>query len=156
MVSGGLGLFLGIKIFFGIEILHSVVRHRDRLLHGKNLCMFFWASISRNLEVKEDLNIKQKIEKSRYQKKTSGYQLKESPVFYGVSRRYRAICCKMGVVSQRCACVNLSTKRGVSHHFGGTATLPLKVSRARGYRSDSIAISRDMGPLPWGSYGLRN
>ena len=35
----------------------------------------------------------------------------------------------------------------VSHHFGGSADLPEKVSRDMGYRSDSIAISRDMGPL---------
>ena len=36
---------------------------------------------------------------------------------------------------------------GVSHHFGGVRSLPLKVSRDMGYRSDSITISRDMGPL---------
>ena len=29
----------------------------------------------------------------------------------------------------------------------GSAPLPLKVSRDMGYRSDSIAVSRDMGPL---------
>ena len=34
---------------------------------------------------------------------------------------------------------------GVSHHFGGVRTT--KESRDMGYRSDSIAISRDMGPL---------
>ena len=31
--------------------------------------------------------------------------------------------------------------------FWGSANLPEKVSRDMGYRSDSIAISRDMGPL---------
>ena len=36
---------------------------------------------------------------------------------------------------------------GVPHHFGGAANLPGKVSRDMGYRSDSITISRDMGPL---------
>ena len=50
-------------------------------------------------------------------------------------------------VSHRCACVKLSANGGVSHHFGGAANLPVKVSRDTGYRSDSIAVSRDMGPL---------
>ena len=66
----------------------------------------------------------------------------------GVSRNYRA---PRGAlqngVSHRCACVKLSTKRGVSHNGGGAANLPEKVSRDMGYRSDSIAISRGMGPL---------
>ena len=31
--------------------------------------------------------------------------------------------------------------------FRGSANLPEKVSRDMGYRSDSIAVSRDMGPL---------
>ena len=66
-------------------------------------------------------------------------------VFYGVSHNYRAIRCKMGV-SHRCVCVKLSAKGGVSHHFGGVLT-SLKKYRGMGYRSDSIAISRDMGPL---------
>ena len=49
-------------------------------------------------------------------------------------------------VSHRCACVKLSTKG--SAPFWGSADLPEKVSRDMGYRSDSIAISRDMvGPL---------
>ena len=34
--------------------------------------------------------------------------------------------------------------------FWGSANLPEKVSRDMGYRSDSIAISRDMGPLSCG------
>ena len=59
-----------------------------------------------------------------------------------VLQRYVA---KWGI-SHRCACVKLSTKGGVSQHFG-SANLPKKVSRDMGYRSDSIAISRDMGPL---------
>ena len=56
-------------LFFGIEILHSVVPHLDRLLPGINLSMFFGASTSCNLEVKEDLDTEKKIEKSRYRKK---------------------------------------------------------------------------------------
>ena len=49
-------------------------------------------------------------------------------------------------VSHRCACVRLSARReGVSHHFGGVSNLNEKVSRDMGYRSDSIAISCDMG-----------
>ena len=38
----------------------------------------------------------------------------------------------------------------VSHHFGEVLLTSLKkknVSREMGYRSDSIAVSRDMGPL---------
>ena len=49
-------------------------------------------------------------------------------------------------VSHRCACVKLSTKGGVAP-FWGSANLPERVSRDMGHRSDSIAISRDMGPL---------
>ena len=43
--------------------------------------------------------------------------------------------------------MKLSTKGGVSHHFGGVQTSLKKVSRDMGYRSDSIAVSRDMVPL---------
>ena len=50
-------------------------------------------------------------------------------------------------LSHRCVCAKLSTKGRVSHHFGGVPDLPWKVSRDMGYRSDSIAISRNMGPL---------
>ena len=49
-------------------------------------------------------------------------------------------------VSHRCACVKLSTKGGIAP-FRGSAKLPEKVSCDMGYYSDSIAISRDMGPL---------
>ena len=45
--------------------------------------------------------------------------------FYGVSHNYRTIC------SHRCACVELSTKGGVSHHFGGVLN-SLKKYRAIG------------------------
>ena len=49
-------------------------------------------------------------------------------------------------VSHRCATfVKLSTKGGVAPLWG-SANLPENVSRHMGYRSDSIAISRDMGP----------
>ena len=40
----------------------------------------------------------------------------------------------------------LSAKGGIAPLWG-SADLPEKVSRDTGYRSDSIAISRDMGPL---------
>ena len=56
-------------LFFGIEILHSVVQHLDRPLPGINLSVLFWASTSCKVEVKEDLDIEKKIEKSRYLKK---------------------------------------------------------------------------------------
>ena len=52
-------------------------------------------------------------------------------------------------VSHRCACVKLSRKGGGIAPLWGSAmptSLP-KASRDMGYRSDSIAISRDMGPL---------
>ena len=50
-------------------------------------------------------------------------------------------------VSHRYACVKLSTKGGCRTPFRGSAKLPEKVSRDMGYRSDSTAVSRDMGPL---------
>ena len=46
----------------GIEILHSVVRHRDRLLPGINPCLFFWALTSCKNEIKEDRDTEKKIE----------------------------------------------------------------------------------------------
>ena len=49
-------------------------------------------------------------------------------------------------VSYRCACVKLSTGGRVAP-FWGAANLAEKVSRDMGYRSDSIATSRDMRPL---------
>ena len=59
--------------------------------------------------------------------------------FYGLSHIHRAIHCKS-------ACAKLNTKGGYRTILGG-ANLPEKVSHNMGYRSDSIAISRDMGPL---------
>ena len=50
-------------------------------------------------------------------------------------------------VSHGCACVKLKCPRGGLAPFWGAANLPYKVSRDMGYRSDSVAISRDMGPL---------
>ena len=48
-------------------------------------------------------------------------------------------------IAQMCLC---TTKcQGGIAPFCGAAHLPEKVSRDTGYRSDSIAISRDMGPL---------
>ena len=46
-------------------------------------------------------------------------------------------------VSHRCARVKLSTKGGIAP-FWGDANLAEKVSRDVGYRSGSIAISRDI------------
>ena len=56
-------------------------------------------------------------------------------------------------VSQRCTCVKLST-RGGSTPFWGAANLPENVSHDMGYRSDGIAISRDMGPLSSARYAM--
>ena len=48
----------------------------------------------------------------------------------------------------RCAALYYSKyQRGAIAAFWGAANLPEKASRDMGYRSDSIAISRDMGPL---------
>ena len=52
-------------------------------------------------------------------------------------------------VSQRCACVELCAKGGIAL-FWGAANLPETLSLHMGSRSDSIAISRDMGPLRLG------
>ena len=49
-------------------------------------------------------------------------------------------------VAEMCMC-ETKYQGVVSHHFGGLLNLPKKVSRDMGYRSDSIAVSRDMGPL---------
>ena len=69
--------------------------------------------------------------------------------FCGVSHNYRAICCKMGYRTDMSG-INESTKGGIAP-FWGSANLPEKVSRDMGYRSDSIAVSRDMGPLSSGT-----
>ena len=68
-------------LYFGIEILYSVVQHLYRPLLGINPSVLFWASTSCKVEVKvlDDLDTEKKIEKYRYLKKTSRYQLKESP-----------------------------------------------------------------------------
>ena len=51
-------------------------------------------------------------------------------------------------VSHRCACAQLSIKEGGGiAPFWGAPNLPQKVSCAMGYRSDSIAISCDMGSV---------
>ena len=50
-------------------------------------------------------------------------------------------------VSQRCACVKLSTEGGGVAPIWGSAYLLEKVSRDMGSRSDSIEMSRDMGTL---------
>ena len=49
-------------------------------------------------------------------------------------------------VSHRCVCVSEVLRGGIAPSWGA-ANLPEKVSRDMGYRSDGIAISRDMGPL---------
>ena len=65
--------------------------------------------------------------------------------FPGVSHKYRAICCEMGY----CTYMSVSKKapRGGIAPCWGIAGMAEKVSRDRGYRSDTLAISRDMGPL---------
>ena len=50
-------------------------------------------------------------------------------------------------IAQMCLCETKHQRGGVIAPFWGSANLPEKVSRGMGYRSDSVAISRDMGPL---------
>ena len=49
-------------------------------------------------------------------------------------------------IAQMCLCKIMYQGGGIAP-FWGSANLPEKVSRDMGYRSDSIAVSRDMGPL---------
>ena len=49
-------------------------------------------------------------------------------------------------IAQMCLCKTKYQGGGIAP-FWGTANLPEKLSRDMGYRSDSIAVSRDMGPL---------
>ena len=58
-----------------------------------------------------------------------------------ISTRYVA---KWGI-AQMCLCESNHQGEGITL-FLGSAKLPLKVSRDMGYRSDSIAASRNMGP----------
>ena len=66
-------------------------------------------------------------------------------VFMGYCTIIARYVAKWGI-AQMCLC-GTKCQGGVSHHFGESANLPEKVSRDMGYRSDSIAVSRDMGPL---------
>ena len=66
-------------LYFSIEILHSVVQHLDYL--GINPCVLFWASTSYKLEVKRISIPKRRSKNLDTRKKTSRYQLKESPEF---------------------------------------------------------------------------
>ena len=58
---------------------------------------------------------------------------------------YRAICCKMGY--RTVMSVKNKAPSGGSAPCWGTTGMAEKVSRDRGYRSDTIAISCDIGPL---------
>ena len=51
---------------------------------------------------------------------------------------------KWGLTETR-ACDTKYKGGGASHHFGGSAAFPARVSSDMGHRSDSIAMSRDMG-----------
>ena len=65
--------------------------------------------------------------------------------FPGVSHKYRMICCKLGYRTDMS--VKKKAPKGGIAPCWGIAGMAEKVSRDRGYRSDSIAVSRDMGPL---------
>ena len=62
--------------------------------------------------------------------------------YHTIIARYVA---KWGI-AQMCLCETKYQRGGVAPIWG-TANLPENVSRDMGYRSDSIAVSRDMGPL---------
>ena len=72
-------------------------------------------------------------------------------VFVGYRTIIARYVAKWGI-AQMCLCETKYQGGGIAP-FWGSANLPEKVSRDMGYRSDSIAISRDMGPLR-GSVGL--
>ena len=65
--------------------------------------------------------------------------------FYGYRTIIARYVAKWGI-AQMCLC-ETKYQGGVTHHFGGVQTSLKKVSRDMGYRLDSIAVSRDMGPL---------
>ena len=64
---------------------------------------------------------------------------------YGESQNYRAIRCKKWYRTD-VPVQNQVPREGIAP-FWGNANLPHKVSCDMGYRSDSIAVLRDMGPL---------
>ena len=75
----------GLSLLFGIEISFFWYRDSAFWCSASKLSSswdqsFFWASTSCKMEIKEDLDTKKKIKESRYPKKTSRYQLKESPL----------------------------------------------------------------------------
>ena len=63
----------------------------------------------------------------------------------GVSHNYRYVA-NWGIRALMCPCETKCQGGGIAP-FWRSANLPAKVSRNVGYRSDSIAVSRDMGPL---------
>ena len=65
-------------------------------------------------------------------------------VFMGYRANIARYVAKWGI-AEMCLC-ETKYQEGASHHFGGVLTC-LKRYREMGYRSDSIAVSRDMGPL---------
>ena len=72
-------------------------------------------------------------------------------VFMGYRTIIARYVAKWGI-ARMCLC-KIKYHWGVSHHFGGVLTSLKKYPRDMGYRSDSIAVSRDMGPLRVGRTG---
>ena len=63
---------------------------------------------------------------------------------------YRAILTRFGAkwgIAEMCLCETKYQGGVIAPSSWGSANLPDNLSRDMGYRSDSIAISRDMGPL---------
>ena len=68
--------------------------------------------------------------------------------FHGVSHNITRYVATWGI-AQMCLCENKVLKAGIVP-IRGAADLPVKKSRSMRYRSDSIAISHNMGPLRTG------
>ena len=67
--------------------------------------------------------------------------------FCGVSHNVIARCVAKWGIAQMCLCETIVPRGGVSHHLGGVQNSFKNYQRDMRYRSDSIAASRDMGPL---------
>ena len=80
------GLSLHRELLFGIEILHSVVHHLDRLLPGINPCVLCGPRHPVNWRSMKLSGPQRRSKISTRQKQTSRYQRKESPVLWGVTQ----------------------------------------------------------------------
>ena len=73
------------NLCFGIEILNSFVQHLNCLGINPCVCALFWASTSCKLAAKKISIPKRRSKNLHTPKKTSRYQLKDSPVFFCIA-----------------------------------------------------------------------